>query len=336
MAKLFFAVEDALAVLSESGRSCRCDFALSGRRPQCVAVDPLRLQLAYCGTFDDGLWCSEDGGKSWRPAGSGIPHARALSVAVCRWQGGDRGMVYAGTEPSAVFRSEDGGATWRECPGLTELPSARTWSFPPRPATHHVRWIAPDPHHQGRLFVAIEAGALVQSLDGGATWRDRTPDGPRDTHQLTFHESSSGRLYAAAGDGYFESRDGAETWQRVEDGLRHAYAWSVAVDQGDPNNIILSSAASPQRSHGQPAESFIYRRQVTAPWQQLRNGLPSPSGRRTAVLVAHPRRAKTFFAVWEDDVFHSSDGGESWTKLETPELRGRPFNEVCALTVVDE
>jgi photosystem II stability/assembly factor-like uncharacterized protein len=336
MVKLFFAVEDALADLTETAGGFGCDFALSGLRPQCVAVDRLRPELAYCGTFDDGLWRSEDGGTSWRPAGSGIRNTRVLSLAVSPWPRGDHGIVYAGTEPSAVFRSEDGGSTWRECPGLTKLPSARTWSFPPRPSTHHVRWLATDEHRHGRLFAAIEAGALVQSLDDGETWRDRTPDGPRDTHQLALHHSNPDRLYSAAGDGYFESRDGGETWQRPVEGLRHTYAWSVAVDQGDANNVILSCAASPQRSHGEPAESFIYRRQANDPWRQLSGDLPSPSGRRTAVLAAHPRRAKTFFVVWEEDVFRSSDGGERWTKLETPELRGRPFDELCALIVVDE
>ena len=166
--------------------------------------------------------------------------------------------------------------------------------------------------------------------------RDRTPSGPRDTHQLALHHSSLDRLYSAAGDGYFESLDGGETWQRLIEGLRDTYAWSVAVDQGNANNVILSCAASPQRSHGEPAESFIYRRPANQPWRKLGGDLPSPSGRRTAVLAAHPRRAKTFFAVWEEDVFRSNDGGESWTKLETPELRGRPFNEQCALSVVDE
>ena len=319
MTRLFFAVDDALAVLTETIDGSRCNFCLGGYRPQCVAVDPLRPQLAYCGTFNDGLWRSVDGGGNWSPVGPGIAHARVLSVAVSDSQrAGDLGAVYVGTEPSAVFRSDDEGTSWRQCHGLMDLPSADTWSFPPRPSTHHVRWIAPDPHHHGRLFVAIEAGALVQSLDGGATWRDRTPDGPRDTHQLALHHSSSNRLYSAAGDGYFESRDGGESWQRREEGLHHAYAWSIAVDQGDADNIVLSSAASPQRSHGEPAESFIYHRQANKPWR-VGGDLPSPSGRRTAVLAAHPRRARTFFAVWEDDVFRSSDGGESWTKLETPE-----------------
>ncbi|HWC16283.1 MAG TPA: hypothetical protein VG498_04685 [Terriglobales bacterium] len=45
------------------------------------------------------------------------------------------------------------------------------------------------------------------------------------------------RLYSAAGDGYFESRDGGDTWQRFEKGLQHRYLWSIAIDSADADNI---------------------------------------------------------------------------------------------------
>jgi len=91
------------------------------------------------------------------------------------------GIVYAGTEPSAVFRSDTGGDSSVDLAGLRALPSADTWSFPPRPHTHHVRWIEADASVADRLFVAIEAGALVRTLDGGRTWLDRVRGGPYDT-----------------------------------------------------------------------------------------------------------------------------------------------------------
>ena len=95
------------------------------------------------------------------------------------------GVVYAGTEPSAIFRSEDRGNSWLELAELRKLPSAPTWSFPPRPWTSHIRWITPDPLVPGRIFAAAEAGALIRSLDGGQTWEDRKPSGPFDTHTLS-------------------------------------------------------------------------------------------------------------------------------------------------------
>ena len=71
----------------------------------------------------------------------------------------------------------------------------------------HVRWIELDVNVHDYVFVAIEAGALVQSRDGGRTWIDRVEQGPYDTHTLGTHQKAPKRLYSSAGDGYFESFD---------------------------------------------------------------------------------------------------------------------------------
>jgi hypothetical protein len=336
MIKLYFATEDALVVLTTAGGQPRCDFLLKGSNIGCVTVDPLRPQFIYCGTFGSGLWRSDNAGESWRPAGEGIRHSKVQSVTVSRLERvKGRGIVYAGTEPSAIFRSEDAGETWRECGDLTALSSATEWSFPPRPETHHVRWIEADPHVQERLFVAVEAGALIRSPDSGTTWQDRTAHGPRDAHQLSTHPAAPERLYSAAGDGYFESRDGGDTWQRFEEGLRHRYLWTIAIDTADADTIIVSAAASARHSHSEPAESYLYRRTAGSPWQQLRDGLPTPAGRRTAILAAHPSEPGTFFAAWEHDVFHSVNGGVSWRRLDVPWPGKCRINELCALAVAE-
>jgi len=111
------------------------------------------------------------------------------------------GLVYAGTEPSAVFRSDNGGDSWVDLAGLRALSSANTWSFPPGPHTHHVRWIEADVSVADRVFVAIEAGALVRTCDRGRISRDRVRGGPYDTHTAMTHPFAPGRIYSAAGDG---------------------------------------------------------------------------------------------------------------------------------------
>jgi photosystem II stability/assembly factor-like uncharacterized protein len=221
--RIFVAEPDGLMIVRREGGEWRVDHQLAGNAAQCVAVDPLRPERLYCGAFGGGLWRSNDAGMSWRPVGEGITHDQLMSVAVSRLERvGDHGVVYAGTEPTALFRSEDAGDTWRELSGLRELPSAPTWSFPPRPHTSHVRAIALYAHRAGVLYVAIEAGALVRSFDGGQTWHDRVPGGPFDSHTLATHAMAPGRVYSAAGDGfmapgmgYLESQDGGDTWQRA-------------------------------------------------------------------------------------------------------------------------
>lgn len=318
MTSLYLAMEDSVLVVRDRG-GWRSEPALRGRRCRAIAVDPGRPGRVFCGTADRGLWRSDDGGPSWAPVGEGIAHPHVASVAVSAAERGDggAGVVYAGTEPSAVFRSADGGATWRELGGLLELPSADTWSFPPKPETHHARWIAPDPLVAGRLFVAIEAGALVRSEDGGRTWQDRTPGGPIDTHTLIVHPRLRGRLYSAAGDGWFESHDGGATWRTPADGLRHDYLWSCAVDAEDPELIVVSAAASPFTAHSAAgAESWLYRRAGGRPWAAVRAGLPEPAGTTISSLAADPAERGVLFAANNHGVFRSPDFGASWRRLD--------------------
>lgn len=304
MARTYVALPDAVVVVSADGVERR----LEGAAPQCVALDPSTSGRVYCGTWDAGLFRSDDAGESWTPIG----HQQVTAVAV----DGD-GVVYAGTEPSALFRSDDAGASWVECRAMCEVESAPTWSFPPRPHTSHVRWITPDPDVPDRLFVCIEAGALLRSLDGGQTWQDRRPGGPMDTHTLV---AARGRLYSAAGDGFVlpgcgfsVSGDAAETWQRPDDGLNDHYLWGLAVDGSDAETVIVSAAPSPFEAHGdQGAESTIYRRSRDGEWAEVQDGLPARAGTNAAVLTWH---GGVFYAASNRGLYRSDDDGCSWQHM---------------------
>jgi len=206
-------VTRAALLIARHASTWTVDEHLGGRSPDCVAVDPRDPARVYCGTAGAGLFRSHDSGRNWEPAGPGINHPTVTAVGVGHAEQADGfGIVYAGTEPSAVFRSDTGGDSWVDLAGLRALPSADTWSFPPRPHTHHVRWIETDVSVADRVFVAIEAGALVRTSDGGRTWRDRVRGGPYDTHTAVTHPLAPGRIYSAAGDGYFESTDAGDSW----------------------------------------------------------------------------------------------------------------------------
>lgn len=256
---------------------------------------------------------------TWAPVGRGIGPVDATAVAVAPGDDGRPGMVYTGTEPSAVFRSFDGGDTWSELKGLATLPSASTWSFPPRPETHHVRWIGVDPHDADRLYVAIEAGALLRSLDRGDTWLDRTADGPYDTHTLALHPQARGCVYSAAGDGYYESRDECRSWKNDEAGLRHTYLFGIAVDPGDPDMVIVSAASGPGRAYSAPhATTYVYVRKRGASWQAVSNGLPDPRGTTIAFLASRREEPHTVYAANNRGLFRSTDAGATWSPLDLP------------------
>ena len=285
---------------------------------RCLAVDPTRNGRLYGGSFDDGLWFSDDEGDTWEPVGEGITHDRVLSVAVnTNEHVNGQAVVWAGTEPSHLFRSEDGGETWTDCTGLQSLASKPEWSFPPRPHTHHVRWIQPDIHEKNRIFVGIELGGVMQSNDYGQTWQDRKPGSQYDCHTLTMTDTAKDRIYESAGGGFAESRDGGQTWQTFNDGLDpYLYLVGIAVDSGDPDTIIVSAAKSARTAYvPDRAHTFLMHRVNNKPWKMITTGLPDPNGSSVFSLLADPDRSGVFYAVNNLGVYQSVDSGNTWSSL---------------------
>jgi hypothetical protein len=325
MTRVFVALSDGLLLLQRQPGAGPLQRLLEGFPTQCLAADPLRPERLYCGTFGRGLWASADAGRSWHPAGEGIRSTQIMAVAVSGIErAGEHGVVYAGTEPSALYRSEDAGTTWQELSGLLSLPSAPTWSFPPRPYTSHVRAIGLDPLRAGVLVVAIEAGALVRSFDSGQTWEDRQPEAPFDSHTLALPPQRPGSIYSAAGDGFLhpghgfaESHDGGTTWMRPGAGLEHHYLWGLAVDPADPSTLVVSAAAGPQQAHDpRLAESAIYRRTGEGPWRQIQDGLPASRGMLASALSANAAEPGVFYLASNHGLYRSADTGQSWERLE--------------------
>jgi photosystem II stability/assembly factor-like uncharacterized protein len=277
-----------------------------GDRPTCITGDS-RTGRAWCGTQRGGAYRSDDGGGSWRSIG--LEGRRITSITASPAQ---PDLVWLGTEPSEVWRSENGGETWEQTYRLETLPSSPEWSFPPKPSTNHVRWIACHPRDPGRLWVAIEAGALVSTLDGGRSWRDRVKGGPWDTHELAIHPDAPTSLRVAAGDGYFESDDGGATWRSPEDGLDVGYLRSVAIDPVHSDVVIVSASSGPRSAYAAGvSDGRLYRRDGSGPWERVRDGWPDPPN-TIAPLLAAGRAAGELWAADERGVHRSNDAGMSW------------------------
>jgi hypothetical protein len=268
--------------------------------PTCVAVDG---ELVLVGTQGEGVMLSRDGGGAWERIE--LPERDVLSVAISPADG----ALYAGTEPSRLFVSRDGGP-WSELEALQEIPSRESWSFPPRPWTHHVRWIAPDPHTAERLLVGIELGGLMYSEDGGASFTDHRPGAKRDTHFIAWHPTADGHAYQSAGDGAARTRDGGLSWEPEDAGRDLPYCWALAIDPADPERWFVAAARGPGAAHaGQGASGGLYR------WEdQAWRGVPVPGESMPYALAL---RDGTLLAGMTDGrVLSSRDGGDSWADSE--------------------
>ena len=321
MARLYAATGDGFARLDEASEAWTVELALAGSGAQCLAVDPADPETVFVGLREDGVRRSVDGGRTWTDCK--LPDPAVFSLAVSAADG----AVYAGTEPSRLFRSDDGGESWSELDALLELPSQPSWSFPPRPWTSHVRWIAPSPHDPGLLLVGIELGGLMRSSDGGQSWQDHRPGAQRDVHSLAWHPHTPGRAYEAGGGGAAFSTDAGESWQPADEGLDRHYSWSVTVDPSDPDCWYVSASTGPYAAHGRgDPQARIYRRRDGEPWRPLAGGLPEPLSAMPYALVATDGRLVAGLA--DGQLWESPDRGDSWTAMR---LQGDTLAAVLAL-----
>jgi photosystem II stability/assembly factor-like uncharacterized protein len=270
---------------------------LEGVSAHAVAAEGERVLLGTRG----GIHLSLDGGDSWQR--TALPEADVFSVAIST---ADRAL-YAGTEPSRLFVSRDG-ERWEELEALQDIPSRPTWSFPPRPWTHHVRWIAPDPHRAERLLVGIELGGLMYSDDGGAKFSDHRPGAKRDTHMLAWHPTREGFAYQAAGDGAAVSHDGGLTWQAADRARDLPYCWALAPDPSNPESWYVSAASGPRAAHSGPtARGRLYR------WDGAWQPLPLPGESMPYALAAVSDALLVGTA--DGRILQSGDNGETWKAL---------------------
>jgi hypothetical protein len=320
---IYLATSQGISVVRASEDRWEGAAHLEDKQVECVLADRKAGDVAFCGTFGAGLFRTSDAGRTWAPC-VGFPEATVTSLAVA-----ESGVLFAGTEPSRVLRSDDLGETWSALPQLSELPSTKSWSFLPRPYTHHVRAILPDFERPDDLHVAIEAGALLRSKDAGSRWIDRVRSAPKDTHWLISDPLERNTLYSAAGDGFFQSRDDGETWQRSEQGLDGPYCWSMAMGSGSSRAMVMSAAKSAYGAHYERyANSYVYRREGNAPWEKTLSGLPTPHNHRAAVIASVDTFPGLFFLSAEGSVFRSTDEGMNWQELSIDWLNGRAKHAV--------
>ena len=108
MTIIIAAMQDSLLSIESSKTGWKSHESLRGTHPQSLAFDPRNANRAYCGTFGDGLWKTDDAGQTWNRIGNDqISSNEVTSISVNRLEA----RVYVGTEPSALYRSDDEGVS---------------------------------------------------------------------------------------------------------------------------------------------------------------------------------------------------------------------------------
>jgi len=140
---------------------------------------------------------------------------------------------------------------------------------------------------------------LIESRDGGNSWRNISLNGEADFHVL---ESSGSRVYGFDGTQgrLMVSSDGGRSWQQR---MPPAGVFGLAVDPTDRDRVV----ASTQRG-------LFSSTNAGKGWR--------PADERLAGLLAWPRRGQLYLVDGQGQVRLSSDGGRRWRVVGS--LGGQP------------
>lgn len=192
-----------------------------------VALDAGDSKVVYAGSWsNDGpnqaVYKSGDGGKSFKPAGAGLPEGEITTLASPA-----PGVVYAVAEKKSLYRTGDGGASWSAAgAGLPEV---------------ELRQLALDPADPQRAFVATEQG-LFRSTDQGASFAAVGGALAGEDVEAVV-AAPGGQVFAASFHGVFVSRDGGATFAPMPKGLPLEDVRSLAIG-GTPPRLYAGTAGT--------------------------------------------------------------------------------------------
>jgi len=321
---LLVATVDGITRLRPEGASGNwrvVDVQLQSLHISSILLEPLRGGL-FAGVHGEGLYFSPDGGQSWEPRMAGLTVKHVFSLGHAQRAGSV--VLYAGTEPAHLFESLDYGETWTALPALRQVPDTDKWTFPAPPHEGHVKSIVIDPRDAEVLFVGIEQGALLKSIDAGRTWRELTgfakPEDRayKDVHRVVLRPANPDDVYMPSGIGLYASHDAGETWERITDRTcRIGYPDQFLISPLDDRMLFMAgSAKSPgdwRTSHH--ADATVMRSvDGGRSWDPAGDGLAqNMRGNIEAMsLGSYPGGFTLFAATTAGDVFATDDEAQSW------------------------
>jgi photosystem II stability/assembly factor-like uncharacterized protein len=321
---------DDLLIVATSGGVFVCACAAGGWQSpatpglegQSVTSVIARQGVILAGTRQ-GVFRSDDLGRTWREASAGLTHRHVRWMA---YHPDISDFEFAGTEPAGIFVSHDGAESWRACAEVEALRQAQRWYLPYSPEAGCVRGFA---FHGRFAYAAVEVGGVLCSQDGGETWKlaggslgnpHRAPAAhvDPDVHSILVHPVSPDLVYAPTGGGFYRSNDGGQSWVLRYDGYCRA-AW---VDPVDPDHILLGPADNVDRN-GRIEET----RDGGLSWQPAGQGLDVPWPRHM-VERFYQAGAELLAVLSNGELLSAPLAGLSWKPL-LPEIK-----DVAAVTTM--
>jgi serine/threonine protein kinase len=297
------------------------------------------------------LRSSDDYGKTWTNPQEGnvrFPEDCGTSLKniwqICIGPEDRPETMYCGVEPAALFVSRDAGERWELVRGLFNHPHRPRWQ--PGNGGLALHTILLDPADRQRMYIAISAGGVYRTDDGGATWQarnhgirvafhpDKYPEFGQCVHKMVLHAARPDRIFLQHHWGLYRSDDRADSWQSISNGVPSDFGFAMLMHPRDPDCVYILPIESDEFRCTPDGRLRVYRtRNAGASWEPLIRGLPQKGAYETVLRDAMDTDrldpAGIYFGTRSGELFGSIDEGKSWKTI----LSGLP-PVVCVKTVV--
>ena len=243
----------------------------------CITIDPNNPHRIYVGTgenvggrhvgFGDGIYVSEDDGKTW--TNLGLKTSEHISKIIVHpedpntiWVAA-QGPLWSKGGERGVYKSTDGGKTWKRTLGDAEWTGATDMLIDPRDpdVLYAATW---QRHRTVAMYLGGGPGSGIhKSTDGGETWTKLTGGIPKSNLGkigLAMSHFDPNTIYAAieldrTKGGLFISKNQGLTWKKQSDAVSggtgpHYYQELYASPHHDGRLYLMNNYVQISEDHG--------------------------------------------------------------------------------------
>jgi photosystem II stability/assembly factor-like uncharacterized protein len=283
---------------------------------------------------------SSDFGVGWKISTKPATLQKLWSIGF-----GPSGAVYVGTIPGGLFESRDGGDSFVLNRPLWDHES-RGGDLSSGDAKAETKWfgtpaseggdfapgihsICVDPTDGKRVLVAVSTAGVIETTDGGRTWRARNkgmrldhnpePDAEwgHDTHAIDQCRGAPSHIWQQNHTGVYYSADSASTWTKVsvpESGAH--FGFPVAADDTDGRTAWLVPGRSDQQRMALEGGLAVMRTSDGgASWTKLQRGLPREAYDVVYRHALAQRGGVVAFSSTTGNLYVSDDRGDHFTAV---------------------
>ena len=285
-----------------------------------VALDPNNTAVVWVGTgennaqrsvgYGDGVYRSDDGGKSWK--NMGLKTSEHIGKIVIDPRDSNvvfvaaQGPLWSAGGERGLYKTTDGGKTWKAVLTVSENTGVSDVAFDPSnpDVMYAAAW-----QRRRHFYTLVNGGpesALYKSTDGGNTWtklKSGLPPGDLGRIGIAVSPADPNIVYAtveASGNlsGIFRSKDRGATWEKMSPNIAQAmYYGNIITDPKDVDRVYIPNVVFQVSDDGGKTQK--------------------PLGEKLKHVDNHaiwidPKNTDYYLVGCDGGIYESFDHGENW------------------------